>query len=123
MVISKIFQSSQKYLSKLFVNKKENVHLYNNNQINNEKNVIMKERKPRAGTKQSQVMAHLLEHGNITSWTAIELYAATRLSALIFNLRDIGEKNKSFEIITEMVDFEDKLGNKSQYANYIFKKL
>jgi len=122
-VINKFFESSQKYLSKLFVNKKENVHLYKNEQVNNEKNAIMKERKPRQATKQSQVMAHLIEHGNITSWTAIELYAATRLSALIFNLRDIGEKTNSFEIITEMIDFEDKLGNKSQYANYIFKKL
>ncbi len=122
-MINKFFESSQKYLSKLFVNKKENVHLYKNEQVNNEKNAIMKERKPRQATKQSQVMAHLIEHGNITSWTAIELYAATRLSALIFNLRDIGEKTNSFEIITEMIDFEDKLGNKSQYANYIFKKL
>lgn len=124
-MINKFFQSSQKYLSKLFVNKKENVHLYKNQVNINETNVIMekKKRTPRENTKQSQVMAHLLEHGNITSWTAIELYAATRLSALIFNLRDIGEKTKSFEIVTEMVDFEDKLGNKNQYANYIFKKL
>lgn len=122
MVISKIFQSSQKYLSKLFVNKKENVHLYNNEKVTKQTNVIM-ERKPRTGTKQSQVMAHLLEHGSITSWKAIELYAATRLSAIIFNLRDIGEKTNSFSISTEMIEFEDKLGNRGQYANYIFKKL
>ena len=123
MVISKLFQSSQKYLSKLFVNKKENVHLYKNEQLTKQTNVIMKERKPRTGTKQGQVMAHLLEHGNITSWKAIELFAATRLSAIIFNLRDIGEKTNSFSISTEMIEFEDKLGNKGQYANYIFKKL
>lgn len=122
MVISKIFKSSQNYLKIFFEKKKKVVHSYKNEQLNS--NAIMKnEKKQRPNTKQGQVLSHLLEHGSITSWTAIELYAATRLSAIIFNLRDIGEKTNSFKIITEMVDFEDKLGNKSQFANYIYQKL
>jgi hypothetical protein len=38
-------------------------------------------------TKSLQVKKHLIEKGTIDSWTAIELYGATRLSAIIFNLR------------------------------------
>lgn len=38
-------------------------------------------------TKTLQVKKHLIEKGTIDSWTAIELYGATRLSAIIFNLR------------------------------------
>ena len=38
-------------------------------------------------TKALQIKKHLIEKGTIDSWTAIELYGATRLSAIIFNLR------------------------------------
>ena len=41
-------------------------------------------------TKTQLVKSHLLERGKITSWEAIENYGATRLSAIIFNLRDRG---------------------------------
>lgn len=37
-----------------------------------------------------QVKAHLMNKKSITSWDAITLYHATRLSAIIFNLRGIG---------------------------------
>ncbi len=43
-------------------------------------------------TKHQQVLSHLRKHGSIDSWTAIELYGATRLSAIIFNLRAKGLK-------------------------------
>lgn len=124
MVINKFFKSSQKYLSKLFVNKKENVHLYNKQESINQIHVTMKkERKsPRANTKKAQIYAHLLDHGSITSWEAIELYAATRLSAVIFELRDFGKTTNSYEINTVMVDFVDKLGNQNEHAKYVFKK-
>lgn len=44
----------------------------------------------RLNTKHFKVKNHLLKNGTINSWTAIELYGATRLSAIIFNLREEG---------------------------------
>jgi len=41
-------------------------------------------------TKALQIKKHLIEKGTIDSWTAIELYGVTRLSAIIFNLRMSG---------------------------------
>lgn len=41
-------------------------------------------------TKFFKVKNHLIKYGTIDSWTAIELYGATRLSAIIFNLRKEG---------------------------------
>ena len=41
-------------------------------------------------TKTSQVKMHLLTKGMIDSWTAINLYGATRLSAIIFIFRRRG---------------------------------
>jgi hypothetical protein len=41
-------------------------------------------------TKHFKVKNHLIKNGTIDSWTAIELYGATRLSAIIFNLRKEG---------------------------------
>jgi hypothetical protein len=41
-------------------------------------------------TKYGQVKLHLYAKGSITSWEAIQLYGATRLSAIIFKLRNSG---------------------------------
>jgi len=50
-------------------------------------------------TKKELVKQHLEECGKITSWEAIQLYRATRLSAIIFDLRaegwDIETENHS----------------------------
>ena len=51
-------------------------------------------------TKTSLVLKHLKEHGKISSMDAFERYKATRLSAVIFNLR------KDYIIDTEMVPFD-----------------
>lgn len=67
--------------------------------------------------KTKVVMLHLQEFGNITSWEAIKEYGATRLSAIIFNLRHKYDMN----IISEKVDFTDRFGNKSSFAKYILK--
>ena len=67
--------------------------------------------------KTKAVMLHLQEFGNITSWEAIKEYGATRLSAIIFNLRHKYDMN----IISEKVDFTDRFGNKSSFAKYILK--
>jgi len=49
-----------------------------------------REKMGRLNTKHFQVKNHLIKIGTIDSWTAIELYGATRLSAIIFNLRKEG---------------------------------
>lgn len=64
--------------------------------------------------KTEAVLNHLKEHGSITSLEAIENYGATRLSAIIFNLRKRG-----YKIETVDTDFVDKYGYKSRYGNYI----
>ena len=48
-------------------------------------------------SKTKNVLEHLKAKGSITSWDAINLYHATRLSAIIFIL-----KGRGHEITTEM---------------------
>jgi hypothetical protein len=55
----------------------------------------------RRNSKSSRVLEHLEKFGSITSWEAIENYGATRLSAIIYNLRDEG-----YEIISERVPLQ-----------------
>jgi len=66
--------------------------------------------------KTKAIQLHLIEKGNITSLEAIEKYGATRLSAIIYNLRKRG-----MNIITETIEFTDRFGNAAHYAKYIFK--
>lgn len=66
--------------------------------------------------KTKAVQLHLIEKGSITSWEAIKEYGATRLSAIIFNLRARG-----MNIETEKVEFIDRYGSKAQYGKYIYK--
>lgn len=66
--------------------------------------------------KHQLVKEHLLKNGSITSWEAIQSYGATRLSAIIFNLRKQG-----MDIRTIMREECDRYGNTCQYANYVYK--
>lgn len=66
--------------------------------------------------KSQLVKEHLLEHGSITSWDAINLYGETRLSDVILKLRQ-----KGWDIRTIMVEFTDRYGNTGKYANYVLK--
>jgi len=66
--------------------------------------------------KSQLVKEHLLKHGSITSWEAINLYGETRLSDVILRLRQ-----KGYDIRTIMVEFTDRYGNKGKYANYVLK--
>ena len=60
--------------------------------------------------KTKSVLVHLQTKGSITSWKAIDLYRATRLSAIIFVL-----KGRGHDISTEMrYDPE----NKTRWAVY-----
>lgn len=65
--------------------------------------------------KTKAIMIHLQEKGSITSWEAIQEYGATRLSAIIYNLR----YKYGMNIITEEVVFTDRFGSKASYAKYI----
>ena len=68
--------------------------------------------------KTKAVLMHLEEFGSITSWEAIKEYGATRLSAIIYNLRH----RYSLNIISEAVEFTDRYGHKSSFAKYVLKK-
>jgi hypothetical protein len=70
-------------------------------------------------TKSEQVYTHLMKKGVITSLEAINLYGATRLAAIIFNLK----KLKKVEIRTESIEVKDRYGNTCKYAKYINKNL
>jgi len=49
-------------------------------------------------TKTELILAHLQKRKKITSLEAFEMYNATRLSVIIFNL-----KARGYEIVTQMV--------------------
>ena len=69
-------------------------------------------------TKTKAVLLHLEQYGSITSWEAIKEYGATRLSAIIYNLR----YKYGLNIETENVEFIDRYGTHSDYAKYILVK-
>ena len=64
--------------------------------------------------KTQQVLRHLQTKGTITSMEAYDLYGATRLSAIIFNLR--------VHYIIDTVDMEivDRYGNTCHFAKYVY---
>lgn len=65
-------------------------------------------------TKHAQVKKHLIEKGSITSWEAIQLYNATRLSAIIYNLRH----NEGMTITGDDVKSKDCNGNTVVFTKY-----
>jgi len=68
--------------------------------------------------KTKAILRHLQEYGSITSWEAIKEYGATRLSAIIYNLRYKYDLN----IETEYIEFTDRFGNKARYGKYNLAK-
>lgn len=68
-------------------------------------------------TKTNQVLNHLKEKGSIDSWTAIQQYGATRLSAIIFVLRARG-----FDIVSIPNSVLDRNNNVCNYTNYKLQK-
>lgn len=67
-----------------------------------------------ATTKHDQVKKHLIEKGLIDSWTAINLYGATRLSAIIFNLR-----RRGMNIISRPRTTMDRNNNLCNFVDYV----
>jgi len=63
------------------------------------------------------VLEHMREHGGITQLEATELYGATRLSAIIFNLRKRGH-----DIETVTTGTTDRYGHAVNYAKYVLRQ-
>lgn len=72
-------------------------------------------------TKTDKILDHLQGAGSITTWEAISLYRATRLSDIIFRLRNDGHK-----IITKRLPNKEGGGTYAVYkyvgfdGNYLF---
>jgi predicted methyltransferase len=64
-------------------------------------------------TQKQQVIAHLEKYGSITSWEAIKKYNITRLAAIIFDLRDEGNK----------IYASNEKKNGKRWAKYVLMKL
>lgn len=69
-------------------------------------------------TKTEAVRKHLENHGRINSLQAIKKYGATRLSAIIYNLRH----RYGMTIINETKQCRDRFGNKVRYDDYVLIK-
>lgn len=65
-------------------------------------------------TKTQKVLNHLQKYGSITSWEAIDNYGATRLSAIIYNLR------KHYNIESLDRTGTDRYGNEATFTKYIY---
>lgn len=70
----------------------------------------------------SAVERHLQEHKSITSLEAFRLYGATRLSAIIFVLRD-RYRGTGKQIVTMMCEGTNKYGNKTRYGKYVYREV
>ena len=68
----------------------------------------------RARTQTEDVIRHLEEFGHITSWQAIKEYGATRLSAIIHNLRH----KRGMNIVSEDTLVKNRYGRKVPIAKY-----
>jgi hypothetical protein len=64
--------------------------------------------------KMNLALAHLKEHGSITSWESIEKFGGTRLSSYIFALRE-----KGHVIETQKIEQTDRFGKKTTFAKYV----
>ena len=67
-------------------------------------------------TKTQAVLQWLETHASISSMEAINNFGATRLGAIIFNLRKRG-----YNIETVMVDGRDRFGNTMRFARYYLR--
>ena len=67
-------------------------------------------------TKTQAVLDWLKTHASISSMEAIQSFGATRLSAIIFDLRKRG-----YNIETVKCEGTDRFGNKMQFARYYLR--
>lgn len=62
------------------------------------------------------VLRHLKEYKTITSFEAFTEYGATRLSAIIFDLR------KKYDITDEWIEKTNRFGDVVRFKRYIYRK-
>lgn len=62
------------------------------------------------------IFRHLQTFGSITSWEAIKEYGITRLSAVIFDLRQNG-----IDIPDRWIIFTNRFGEQGRYKEYLYK--
>jgi hypothetical protein len=65
-----------------------------------------------------RVLKHLQNFGSITSFDAIRKFGATRLSAIIYNLRQDG-----YIVNTEMETGTNRYGKPIRYARYVYDEV
>lgn len=68
--------------------------------------------------KTEKIMLYLQEEKHINSWEAIQKFGATRLSAIIFNLRNKYNMN----IRSQKRQFVDRYGEKTYFVDYILEE-
>lgn len=76
---------------------------------------MVKDKEMNKTTKRKEVLNHLQRHGSITSIEAIQLFGATRLSSIIYDLR------KYNNIDGVKVQGRDRYGNTVYYTKYYYK--
>ena len=64
-----------------------------------------------------RVLNYMLDFDGITSWEAIKEFGATRLSAIIFNLR-----KKGFIIENEWIETKNRYGDSVRFVKYSLNK-
>jgi hypothetical protein len=82
------------------------------------KNVMIKsgrEEEVKRVRLEDRILYHLQNYGSITSWEAIKEYGVTRISAIIYNLREEG-----YSIETCYETAKNRYGDKIHYAKYVF---
>lgn len=67
-------------------------------------------------THYDRVLRHLKDFKGITSWQAFEWYGITRLSAIIFELR-----NDGYNIESETLKMKNRYGDPVHFAKYVLK--
>jgi hypothetical protein len=74
---------------------------------------LTEEKKPTLKGQKGAVLKHFENHEALTSKEAFEKYGITRISGVIFALRD-----KGYNITTTMVEGTTRYGTRSSYAEY-----
>ena len=74
----------------------------------------IKTNKMKKTTKHDQVKSHLKSKRQISSLEAIKLFSATRLSAIIYNLR----RKECWDIVSVPMQIKDRNGNTCVYSLY-----
>ena len=64
-------------------------------------------------TQSQRILRHLQDYGTITTWQAIEDYGITRLSASVFDLKEMG-----YKISGEVKSGLNRYGEKVSWKEY-----